>query len=168
MDANRNNTWLGALGGGLFGALVLTAAHQLLKRQAPSIAPRMDIFGERAVRAGLKSLGYRPPRGQALTRAALAGDIVTNSLYYSLAGGQHPFTRGALLGVIAGAGAVFLPPLLGLGRAPRGLRRETKLMTAGLYLAGGLASAAAARLFAARRGSRIASHRRAQANGLVS
>jgi hypothetical protein len=106
----------------------------------------MDILGERALARGLRALGVRPPRGRRLHRAALAGDLVANSAYYALvASGRRPWLRGALLGGAAGLGAVLLPPVLGLGRAPRGITRRTQALTVAWYLAGGFAAAAASR-----------------------
>lgn len=135
-----------ALGAGLAGAAVLTAVHETTRRITPD-APRMDILGERAIEKLTRSAGGTPPRGQALHRLALSGDLVSNSLYYALVGtGRDAWLRGAALGLAAGVGAVVLPPVLGLGRAPRGLTMKTKAMTVGYYLIGGLAAAAASRL----------------------
>ena len=77
---------------------------------------------------------------------ALVGDLVSNSLYYSLVGAgarQDAMRNGALLGLAAGLGAVFLPEPLGLGRQPTEDSPETQLMTVAWYLLGGLAAGAA-------------------------
>jgi hypothetical protein len=49
-----------------------------------------------------------------------------------------------VLGTAAGLGAMALPPVMGLGRAPNSQYGSTQAMTIALYLTGALASAAAA------------------------
>lgn len=140
---------LSAVGSGLVGAVVLTAIHQVAREMIKD-APRMDVLGRRAIAKGLKRLGIRPPRKATLQRYALAGDIVSNSLYYALVGvgGGHSMSKGALLGALAGVGAVALPPRMGLGRRPSRATRATKAMTVAWYTAGGVAAGAALRGFA--------------------
>ena len=137
-----------SLAAGLAGAVALTLVHETVRRNMPD-APRMDVLGERAIAKLVRSVGGVPPRGEALHRTALAGDLAGNSLYYSMVGSGDPATRpwlrGAVLGLLAGAGAVVLPPVLGLGRSPRGLTTRTKAMTVAYYLIGGLVAAGAAR-----------------------
>jgi hypothetical protein len=140
-----------ALAGGLAGALTLTAIHETARRALPD-APRMDTLGRRALARGIRAAGAEPPRGDRLQALALAGDVVSNTAYYALVGAGRPETalaRGAALGAAAGLGAIVLPPLLGLGRAPRGLTARTKAMTFTWYLAGGVAAALAFRNIAA-------------------
>lgn len=129
------------LGSGLVGALALTAAHEGLRRSGTP-SPRMDVLGMRAFAGLAEALGFKPPRGKELRRDALLGDIVANSAWFGLAShGHHPFLRGASLGLLAGLGALTLPPVLGLGRTPRSAL--VKGETVGLYVLGGLAAAAA-------------------------
>jgi hypothetical protein len=110
----------------------------------------MDVLGMRAIAKSLqRGAGQEPPPADELHTLALAGDIVANSLYYSLVGVGRPrgaVARGALLGLAAGVGAVLLPEPLGLGNEPSARTTETKAMTIGWYLAGGLAAALAYRL----------------------
>ncbi len=137
-----------AIGAGIAGALALTAIHELARRFSGR-APRMDVLGERALAAGLGRLGLRAPRGRKLYGLALAGDLLSNSLYYALVAsgrGAHPWRRGALLGALAGLAAVWLPARLGLARRPRHPARSTEAMTLAWYLAGGLAASAASRV----------------------
>ena len=106
----------------------------------------MDVLGERAIAKMMRGAGATPPRGKALHRLALGGDLVSNSLYYALVGsGRDAWVRGAGLGLLAGLGAVVLPPYLGLGRAPRGTTPRTKAMTVAYYLLGGITAAAVSR-----------------------
>ncbi|EYF01372.1 hypothetical protein [Chondromyces apiculatus] len=141
---------LSALGSGLVGAAVLTAVHQIARALTPN-APRMDVLGRRAITKTLKHVGITPPRGDTLQRVALAGDLVSNSLYFALAGlgagryARHAPGRGLALGLLAGLGAVVLPPKMHLGRWPSRASTATKAMTVAWYTAGGLAAGTALR-----------------------
>jgi hypothetical protein len=109
----------------------------------------MDVIGMRALSSLIRSFGGRPPRGRTLFRETLAGDLLSNTLYYALVGAgsrQTRLSRGILLGAAAGLGAAVLPPLIGLGRQPGERRPKTPLMTIAWYTAGGIAAALAGRL----------------------
>ncbi|TXK31566.1 hypothetical protein FVR03_19735 [Pontibacter qinzhouensis] len=135
---NQTNNILLAMASGLAGACFVTLAHESLRRVVPE-APRMDILGMRAIAKTMRKAGAEPPASDELHSWALVGDIVSNSLYYSLAGtGKNAWWRGAILGASAGVGAVALPGPLGLGEAPSNRTDETKAMAIGLYLLGGL------------------------------
>ncbi|HEV2799589.1 MAG TPA: hypothetical protein VGW12_03780 [Pyrinomonadaceae bacterium] len=141
---------LRAVGSGLVGACVLTLIHESARRALPR-APRMDVLGMRAIARSMRGAGQEPPPAEELHQLALAGDIVSNSLYYSLVGVGRPegaLVRGGLLGLAAGVGAVLLPEPLGLGHAPSARTTETKAMTIAWYLAGGLAAGFAYQLLA--------------------
>lgn len=134
---------LRAVGSGFAGAAAVTLLNESARRVIPR-APRLDALGMRAIARGLRAVGQEPPQGERLRGAALAGDLVSNTLYYSLAGaaggGRNAWLLGSLLGLGAGAGAAFLPPQLGLGHQP-GEISATRAMTVVWYLAGGLAAA---------------------------
>jgi hypothetical protein len=135
-----------ALAGGLAGAISLTVLHETTRRILPS-APRLDVLGMRALEKSLQVMNQPVPNPARLRRAALVGDLIANTGYYSLVGaGEHNHTRrrGALLGLAAGIGAVVLPGPLGLGRGPSARTLATQIMTIGGYLAGGLVAAAVA------------------------
>ena len=131
---------------GAIGAVVLTTIHEKARRLDPD-APRMDLVAMRALRQMLRAAGARvPPRPQ-VHRLALAGDLIANSLYYSAVSAGSPaqtWLRGVVLGAAAGAGALALPPWLGLGHPPKSDRPRNQVMTVAWYLAGALAAAAAA------------------------
>lgn len=132
---------LRAFGSGLAGACALTLIHETARRFVPN-APRMDVIGMRALSKTARAVDVEPPAP--LHEAALVGDLVSNSLYYSLvaAGSREDALRnGALLGLAAGLGAVALPGPLGLGHQPTERTPATQLMTVAWYLAGGLAAA---------------------------
>ena len=139
---------LKALAGGLAGAAALTLIHETARKTVPH-APRVDVIGERAIAGPIRAAGYLPPPRRRLYWWTLAGEVVSNSLYYSLVGvgrDRHAFQRGAVLWLLAGLGAVFLPPVMGLGRQPGRKSPWTEVMTVAWYLAGGLAAAAAVRM----------------------
>jgi hypothetical protein len=140
-----------ALGSGLAGALVLTAIHETARRITPD-APRMDVLGMRGLRKILGTAHAPQPDTHTLFNLTMAGDILSNGLYYSLVGrGKKAWRRGAILGLAAGVGGVLLPGPLGLGEAPSNRTRQTQLMTVAWYLLGGLAAAGASRLWSKRR-----------------
>lgn len=141
---------LTTLGSGLVGALVLTALHEVGRRSIPA-APRMDILGMRAIAKTMDKAGQEPPSGKQLHRMAMAGDLVGNSIYYSLVGlgpqNGGTWLRGGILGLLAGLGGVVLPSPLGLGSGPSARTPQTRVLTILWYLAGGLAAAGANQLF---------------------
>lgn len=137
---------------GLVGASSLTLVHEAARRVIPH-APRVDILGMRAIAQAMRAADQQPPPRQQLYWLALGSDILSNALYYSLVSvgsRRYIWQRGALLGILAGLGTVFLSPVLGLGRQPRQHTPATQLMTIAWYLIGGLAAAATARQFASR------------------
>src|SRR5690242_12815108 len=79
----EENMAVAELAGGAAGAVALTLVHEAARRTLPD-APRMDVLGERAIAAGVRAAGGEPPPEPQLHRAALAGDLVANTAYYSL------------------------------------------------------------------------------------
>jgi hypothetical protein len=139
--------FLKSLGPGFVGAVSLTLVHQCA-RAVLEHPPRMDVLGMRALKKASKWLGVRPAHGRALYRQSLVGDLVSNTLYYALVAMGRPrriYLKGALLGALAGLGAVVLPPYLGLGERPSRARRSTAFLTVAWYTLGGLGSAHVAR-----------------------
>ncbi len=148
---SKQNTWT-ALGGGLAGALAVTAIHQLLKSKDKD-APRMDFLGMEAITSLLKDAGQPVPEQKKLYYITMAGDIISNAVFYSAVGlgAKETWLKGGLLGLAAGAGAVYLPKPMGLNEAHSNRTNETKLLSVLYYLTGGLAAAGAVRLL--RKGS---------------
>jgi hypothetical protein len=137
-----------ALEGGVAGAAVLTIIHESLKKAIPG-APRMDLLGMNAMAKGLRVIGAKTPHERKLYGWSLTGDIISNSIFYSFAGigkKENAIARGAALGLVAGLGAVLLPKPMGLEQRHSARSLETKLMTVGLYVVGGLVAAAVMRL----------------------
>jgi hypothetical protein len=131
---------------GAVGAVTLTALHELARRRLPT-APRMDLVGMRALRRLAPSLREPNLRSRDLHNLTLAGDLVSNSIYYAGIPARTPtatWTRAAVLGGAAGFGALLLPEPMGLGPPPHSDFRSNQVMTVAWYLAGALAAAAAA------------------------
>jgi hypothetical protein len=134
--------------GGLAGACTLTLLNESVKKLDKD-APRMDLLGMNAVARLTKGNNILAQTAGKLFPVALAGDLVSNSLYYSMADtgdDQKTFIRGALLGLGAGLGAVVLPKTLGLNEDATTRTLKTKLLTVSWYIIGGLAAAAAINL----------------------
>lgn len=132
-----------ALGSGFLGACAVTAANQVAKKYIPQ-APRLDELGMRAAAAVIQKTGCRPPSKSVLFGLSLAGDLISNSLFYGLVGMGRPdraWIRGSLLGLAAGIGAVTLPEPLGLGKRPTRATTGTKATTIAWYVLGGLVAA---------------------------
>jgi hypothetical protein len=136
------------LAGGLAGATAVTLIHESIRQVIPQ-APRMDRLGMQAIEKGLKKAGKKVPKENALFTAAMAGDIVSNAIYYSIAGigsEKNIWLRGTLLGLAAGIGAVVLPEPMGLNKQYSNRTLATKAMTVGLYVAGSLVTTAVIKL----------------------
>ena len=107
---------IASLGGGLAGACAVTLIHESVRKIVPK-APRMDLLGMNAISKGLNAAGLKTPTGNKLYTLALAGDILSNSMYYALAGAgeeKNIWLKSSILGLAAGVAAVTLPGPLGL------------------------------------------------------
>ena len=136
---------LSALAAGFTGAVALTALHETARRLRPQDAPRMDVLGERGLRKLLGLAELPQPDHATAYAATMAGDILSNGLYFALVGsGRHSLRRGLVLGAAAGVGGVVLPGPLGLGEAPSNRTPQTKAMTVVWYSVGGLVAGALA------------------------
>ena len=105
----------------------------------------MDMLGMQAIEKGFRALHAQPPQGLAMYELALAGDLVSNAMYYSMVAQGKPedaLRRGAMLGLAAGISAVVLPKRIGL-QPQINRTAATHAMTIGWYLLGGLAAGAA-------------------------
>ena len=129
---------------GVAGAVALNVLHETARQFIPG-APRVEVIGMRAIARPMEAAGGEPPARDQLYYLALAGDIVSNGIYYGMVGIGKPgrvWTRGSLLGLAGGVGAAFLPQVLGLGKRPGERFPATHLMTVEWYMIGGLVAAA--------------------------
>ncbi len=131
-----------ALAGGLAGACTVSMLHQAFRYIIPAVAPRMDLLGMEAMRKVRNAVGMPIPPEDELYKQTFIGDIITNTLYYSLAGSKGSQLNGLLLGTGAGIGAVDLPEYIGLQPAHSNRTKATRYLAVGMYVAGGLAAAA--------------------------
>lgn len=143
---SKQNNWV-AFGGGLAGAIALTALHQYIKQKDEN-APRMDLLGMEVITKGLKKAHASVPDENDLYYLTMAADVLSNAVYYSAAGigKKQTWLKGALLGLAAGAGAVFLPKPMGLNEQHSTRTNETKLLAMAYYLTGGLVAAGSMKL----------------------
>lgn len=137
-----------ALEGGIAGAAAITLIHETVKKSVPR-APRMDLLGMNAMAKGLRIIGARTPGERQLYGWSLTGDLLSNAIFYSFAGigkKENALAKGAALGLAAGLSAVWLPKPMGLDQRHSSRTLETKLMTVGLYVIGGLVAAGVMKL----------------------
>ena len=126
--------------GGTVGAGALTIIHETLRRVVPG-APRMDLLGMMALSKTLRHFGKTPPSGRKLFYITMAGDLVSNALFYSIAGAgkkRNAIWKGLSLGFSAGLGAVLLPKPLHLDPTYSRRTPKTALLTIALYTVGGI------------------------------
>lgn len=135
---------LKAILAGFAGAATLNILHETVRR-LDADAPRVDLVGEEALTRSMSSLNLQPPTGNNLYAATLAGDIISNGIYYTaigMAGSKNIYLKGALAGLTAGLGAIKLPEKMGLDDKPVTRTDKTKVLTVAWYLIGGLVTAA--------------------------
>ncbi|AWH83900.1 hypothetical protein HYN59_01655 [Flavobacterium album] len=128
---------------GLGGAIALNILHESLKRKSKDM-PRVDLLGEEALQKTLQHFDAEIDDKKSLYAATLAGDILSNTMYYGMIGNgdkDYLFTRAIAYGLAAGVGAVTLPKPLGLDEEPVAHSNKTKALTVGYYLAGALVTA---------------------------
>jgi hypothetical protein len=141
---------IASLGGGLAGACAVTLIHESVRKIVPQ-APSLHILGMNAISKGLNAAGIKTPTGNKLYTLALARDILSNSIYYALAGAgneKNIWLKSSALGLVAGIAAITLPGPLGLEEKHTARTTETKLMTIGLYVAGALLATGIMKLMA--------------------
>ena len=140
---------------GLAGAGTVTVLNESVRRVAPEIAPRMEILGMRALKAGFEAADAEVPPRRGLIKLAFGGEVASNTAYYSLVGLARPENAvavGAALGLAAGLGAVLLPGPMGLGEEPSTRTPGTTAMTVAWYFAGGLVAGLVAKAVGGKNG----------------
>jgi hypothetical protein len=132
-----------ALIAGFAGAIALNLLHETVRHIYPK-APRVDLVGAEALTKTMSAVGIDPPSGDKLYAATLAGDVLSNGLYYSAIGLGNPkyiWIRAAITGLSAGLGAVTLPKPMGLNDKPVTRTEQTVVLTVAWYLLGATVTA---------------------------
>lgn len=135
---------LKAILAGFAGAAALNILHETVRRFDRG-APRVDLLGEEALTKSLNSLNIKAPTGDNLYAATLAGDLISNGIYYTtiaMSGSKNLYLKSAVAGITAGLGAIKLPDKMGLDDEPVTKTDKTKVLTVAWYLIGGLVTAA--------------------------
>ena len=128
---------------GLAGATALNVLHESLKKKSPDM-PRVDLLGEDALQKTLNYFGGSIDSKENLYKATLAGDVVGNTLYYSLIGTgnqKYLWPKAIFMGLSAGIGAITLPEPLGLDPEPVAKNNQVKVLTVAYYLLGAVVTA---------------------------
>lgn len=124
---------------GLTGAIALNILHETLKKEDNT--PRVDLLGEDALEKILQFFGGNINSRKELYEATLAGDVLGNTLYYSLIGAgnqKYMWPKAVVLGLTAGIGAITLPKPMGLDPEPVTKNDQVKTITVGYYLFGAI------------------------------
>ncbi len=76
---------------GFAGAAALNILHETVRKFDPE-APRLDLLGEEAIKKSIQALDLPAPTGDKLYDVTLAGDLISNTTYYSAIGmGEKKF-----------------------------------------------------------------------------
>ncbi len=116
---------------GFGGAIALNIVHELVRKSLKNV-PHINEVGEEALLKMTENSDITITDKNTLYAFTLAGDVVSNGLYYSATATNHNFVSG----LAAGVGAVFLPKQLGLNEAPVAGTEQKKVMTVAYYLFG--------------------------------
>ena len=125
---------------GFAGAIALNVLHEGLRRKDKT-APGVGLLGEEAVQKSLQHIGLQINNEQALYGTTLAGDLLSNTLYYSvIAVGDKKYIwpKAIFLGLSAGIGAIKLPEPMGLNPEPVAETSKKQILTVGYYLFGAI------------------------------
>lgn len=120
---------------GLGGAVALTVLHEYVK-QHMNEPPDFSEIGEQVIDKSLEVVNLQVKDPDKLYNATLAGDIITNGIYYALT----PFKMNTLVGALGGLGAMLIPKQLGLDNDPVAGTDKKKIFTVGYYIFGALVS----------------------------
>ena len=127
----------------LAGAVTLNLLHELMRRRDRE-APEINKIGEEALSKTIKGNGMEPPKGDQLYALTLAGDVLANTAYYKMIGGnttRDTLWKGLLYGIMAGVGTLTLTKPLGLDDEPVNKSKKAQGLTMLYYIAGGLVTA---------------------------
>lgn len=130
--SENNKSHIGsALLAGLGGAVALNILHETVRKNFDNV-PEVNKLGEEALDKSLEKADIHLNEDQ-LYGATLAGDIVSNALYYSALATNK---AGIISGIVGGIGAVELPKYLGLNDKPVAETTQKKIITVAYYAFG--------------------------------
>lgn len=118
---------------GFGGALALNILHEVIRKNFTNV-PHINEVGEEALLKMTEGTDLKIRDENSLYAFTLAGDVVSNGLYYSATATNH----NLISGLAAGVGAVFLPKQMGLDEQPVAGSDQKKLMTVAYYVFGAL------------------------------
>ena len=120
---------------GFGGAIALNILHELMRKSFLNV-PHVNEVGQEALEKTLAKVDVRLEDDETAYLATLAGDIISNGLYYAFTATDQTLLSGSL----AGTGAVYLPKHMGLNDAPVASTSQKKMLTVGYYLFGAIAT----------------------------
>lgn len=118
---------------GLGGAIALNIIHEVIRKNFNNV-PHINEVGEEVL---VKVMDHTPLNitgKQNIYATTLAGDILSNGLYYATTATKHNLASGLIMGIAA----IALPKQLGLDDKPVAGNNKKKAMTIGYYIAGAL------------------------------
>ncbi|MDD3789624.1 MAG: hypothetical protein PHO94_13155 [Petrimonas sp.] len=118
---------------GFGGAIALSVLHEILKKNMDEL-PDFEEVGEEAIDKSLEKVNLKVLDTSKLYNATVAGDVITNGIYYAFT----PFKMNTVIGALGGLGAMALPKKLGLDNTPIAGTDKKKMMTIGYYIFGAL------------------------------
>ncbi|KFC20334.1 hypothetical protein [Chryseobacterium sp. FH1] len=118
---------------GFGGAIALNILHETIRKNFDNV-PHINELGEEALLKLTDNTSIDISGENSLYAATLAGDIISNGLYYASTATNHNISSGLLMGI----GAVALPKHIGLNDKPVAENFKKKAMTVGYYLFGAL------------------------------
>lgn len=118
---------------GFAGAIALNILHETIRKNFRNV-PHINELGEEALSKITQNSSLQIEGENSLYAATLAGDIISNGLYYATTSTENDLASG----LIAGIGAVTLPKKLGLNEKPVAENLQKKAMTVGYYIFGAM------------------------------
>lgn len=118
---------------GFAGAVALNILHEVIRKNFKNV-PHINEVGEEALLKITDHTSLEIKGENNLYATTLAGDIISNGLYYATTATDKDLASG----LIAGIGAVALPQKMGLNDAPVAENFQKKAMTIGYYVFGAI------------------------------
>ena len=133
---SKGGNFTAALAAGFGGAVALNILHETVRKNFDNV-PEVNKVGEEALVKTLNKVDVTLNGKDEKYLATLAGDIVSNGIYYAATAAKMPL----LSGLAAGVGAVTLPSKMGLDDTPVAGTTQKKVMTISYYVVGALVTA---------------------------